>query len=331
MRPFSDVRGLRPRLSRAGQGLLLALAGLLAFAPLEAEAQRPFRLDDPFYRNEDARRHFFDGYALTGEASFRSGGALQEDGLAASSDLALRLRLEYQLTDRVDVGALFDAVGGSGGRRVFLSWLVLKYYRYFEQSDYAVRLAVDPSSDGLVGFPQVDVAFLYTSLLSPLLSTDFAMGVRRVQLGYARPQPPALPVDGPYVFKPQPSVLMTRALGSELHLMMNYNLHFDPAGSNLFLGLLGEGGQYELVETQLDRLSERTGTLSTLDEIDGDEARERTTPFRGGALWARGGVEFRRPSYQLAPFVSMPLQQWNPDEGEWPEVRLQFGLQLMLR
>ena len=62
-------------------GLLLGL-GLL---PEDALAQRPFRLSDPFYRGETARRHFFDNYALTGEISYRSAGTLQGDGVPAAS------------------------------------------------------------------------------------------------------------------------------------------------------------------------------------------------------------------------------------------------------
>lgn len=330
VRGFATGIDGRAALRRAGGSLALLLAALLLLPP-DALAQRPFRLDDPFYRTETARRDFYDHLALTGEISYRNGATLQDDGIAAASDLALRLRLDYQVAPRLDVGAVFDAVGGNGGRRVMLSWVVLKYYRYFEQSDYAFRLAVDPSSDGLVGFPQVDVAFLYTSLLSPLLSTDFAMGVRRVNLGYAQIQPPALPEGGPFVFKPRTSVLVTRALGSELHLMMNYNLHFDPAGSNLFIGLLGEGGQYELVETERGREA-GGGALGDLETIDaGGSAVEQRTPFRGGAVWARGGIEFKRPSYQILPFVSVPLQQWNPEDGDWPVARLHAGVQLMLR
>lgn len=313
--------------------LVLSLLPLVALLVSDAQAQRPFRMSDPFYRNETARRDFYDRIALTGEVSYRSAGALQDEGLATSnSDLALRFRFDYELTSRLDLGAVFDAVGGNGGRRVSLSWVVLKYYRFLEQANYAFRLAVDPASDGRVGFPQVDLAFLYTSLLSPLLSTDFAMGVRRVNVGYAQFLPPETPDDAPFVERPRSNVLFTRALGSELHLMMNYNLLFDPAGSNIFVGLLGEGGQYEVVESLVNRSSS-----TPIDDLSGGDAAddpEQTTPFRGGVLWVRSGLEIKRPNYRLTPFVSVPLQQWSPeasDGGEWPEARIHFGVQLMLR
>lgn len=322
-------------------GLYAALALFLTvgLAPDDAVAQRPYRISDPFYRSETARRVFFDRYALTGEISYRSAGTVRDDGLTpASSDLALRFRFDYQLAARFDVGAIFEAVGGSGGRELGVSWIVLKYYRHIEEADYAFRLAVDPSSDGRVGFPQVDLAFLYTSLLSPLLSTDFALGVRRVNIGYAQLVPAEpLPPDGSFVMRPQAGLRATRALGTELHAMMNYNLIFDPAGSNLFVGLLGEGGQYDVLQSEIDDSGFGLRTPSSLNEVqENAEAQqaERKTPYRGGALWARAGIELQRPSYRVSPFVSVPIQQWNPDaadEGEWPQARLHVGVQLMLR
>lgn len=329
--------GTRP-VRTAGRWLVAGILTALMLAPADVLAQRPFRFNDPFYRGETARRDFYDRFALTGEISYRSAGTLQDDGglPASNSDLALRFRFDYEITSRLDAGAVFDAVGANGGRTLSLSWLMLKYYRYLEQNSYAFRLAVDPASDGRVGFPQVDVAFLYTSMLSPIFSSDFAMGVRRVNVGYAQfiPAEP-LTDDGPFVIEPRPSVTFTRALGSELHLMLNYNIHFDPAGSNVFFGMLGEASQYELVETPLDGpvVSASSEALSSLQANKGTEVEEQTTPFRGGVLWARGGLEIRRPNYQLSPFVSLPLQQWSPEasEGDWPHSRLHFGVRLMLR
>lgn len=301
-----------------------------------AAAQRPFRTSDPFYRNETARRDFFDRYALTGEVSYRSGGA-QEEGLTAASDLAFRASFDYELFSRLDLGVIVEAVGGDGGRRVALSWLVLKYYHHLETSDYAFRVAVDPSSGGQVGFPQVDIAFLYTSLFTPLLSSDFALGVRRVNLGYVQFVPPErLPADGPLYLRPQPSLRFTRALGTELHLMLNYNLHFDPAGSNLFFGLLGEGSEYDVIETERPQggLGGDLVPIGNAEGLDGSVSAvtETRTPFRGGVIWARAGLEFKRPSYQISPFMAVPLQQWQPDDDEqWPQARLHVGLQMMLR
>ncbi len=322
-------------------GLCAVLALLLGtgLLPGSATAQRPFRISDPFYRNETARRVFFDRFALTGEASYRPAGALQEEGGVALSggDLTLRLRFDYQLAARLDIGAIMEAVGGNGGRRLGVTWIVLKYYRHLEAGDYAFRLAVDPASDGRVGFPQVDLAFLYTSLLSPLLSTDFALGVRRVNIGYAQLVPAEpLPQGGSYITRPRPTLFATRAIGAELHAMMNYNFIFDPAGSNLFIGLLGEGGQYDQIQTEINGVDlGATRDPSSLGDLQASEAaqeNERKTPYRGGALWARAGLELQRPSYRISPFISVPIQQWNPDAGEsWPQARLHAGLQLMLR
>ena len=316
--------------------LLAALLVGVLFLPDVAAAQRPFRTSDPFYRNETARRDFFDRYALTGEVAYRSSSAAQEEGVVASSDLAFRVSLDYELFSRLDLGAIFESVGGDAGRSVGLSWLLLKYYHHLETSDYAFRVAVDPSSGGQVGFPQVDFAFLYTSLFTPLISSDFALGLRRVNLGFVQFLPATpLSSEGPFYVRPQPSLQFTRALGTELHVMLNYNLHFDPAGSNIYFGLLGEGSRYDVIETEA-----RQGEggelipITNAEALDrGDEATAETRiPFRGGVIWARGGLEFNRPSYQIAPFLAVPLQQWQPEgERTWPQARLHVGLQMMLR
>ncbi len=314
-------------------GLLVGVLLGLSLTAQDAEAQRPFRLSDPFYRGETARRTFFDRYALTGEVSYRSAGTIQGDGLPASNnDLAFRFRFDYELAKWLDLSAIFDAVGGAGARRVSLSWLVLKYYRYIEESnaDYAFRLAVDPASDSRVGFPQVDLAFLYTSPLSPVLTTNFAIGLRRVNIGYLQLNPPAeiLP-DGNFVIRPRPQLLGTRALGTELHGMMNYNLLFDPAGSNLFVNFLAEGGAYDLIETLIE--ANTGGNLA--DIVEASEDAEDKTSYRGGAFWARFGVEFNRPNYQISPFLAAPVKQWTPDAetGDWPKARFHFGVQFTIR
>ena len=312
-------------------GLLLGL-GLL---PEDALAQRPFRLSDPFYRGETARRHFFDNYALTGEISYRSAGTLQGDGVpAASSDLVFQFRFDYQLSRRFDLSAIMDAAGGAGTRRLTLSWVVLKYYRYVEEtrSDYAIRLAVDPSVNGNMGFPQVDLAFLYTSFLSPVLSSDFVLGIRRVNIGYAQFLPPEpLTSDDIFVIRPRPTVLFTRALGNEMHVLMNYNLLLDPAESNLFVDFLGEFGSYDVIEAPVE--ANRGLNLADLELGEGVQEEEERTAYRGGTVWMRFGIEFNRPSYQVSPFLGMPLTQWAPQsvDEDWPKSRLHFGFQLMLR
>lgn len=325
--------------STSTPGLWLVLGVLVAtgLAPQDAEAQRPFRLSDPFYRNETASRDFFDRYAVTGEVFFQTGGALpEESGVTTSnSDLSFRFRLDYELASRLDLSGIFEAVPGNGGRQLSMSWVVLKYYRYLEASNYAFRLAVDPSLDTAIGFPQVDLAFLYTTLYSPLLSSDFAMGVRRVNIGYGQLLPAEpVPAEGPFVIRPQPSLLTTRAFGTEVHAMINYSLHLDPAGSNFYVGLLGEGGAYDVLEsTQGNETNEGLRTVADISNASDAATQENQVAYRGGAIWARGGIEFKRPNYQLAPYVSVPLQQWNPDneDGEWPVARIHVGVQLMLR
>ena len=327
------LQGFAPLMRPLSLGLLMGVLLGLSLTAQDAAAQRPFRLSDPFYRDETARRTFFDRYALTGEVSYRSAGSIQGDGLpAANSDLAFRFRFDYQLARRLDLSAIFDAVGGSGARRVSLNWLVVKYYRYIEESnsDYAFRLAVDPSSDGRVGFPQVDLAFLYTSPLSPVLTTDFAIGLRRVNIGYLQlTPPPEIQPGSSFVIKPRPQLLGTRALGTELHGMLNYNLLFDPAGSNLFVNLLVEAGAYDLIETLIT--TNNGGSLSDVVEAS-DEGGDKVS-FRGGTFWTRFGVEFNRPSYQFSPFLAAPVKQWTPDaeDGDWPQARLHFGVQFTLR
>lgn len=312
-------------------GLLCGV--LLGLLTQDAAAQRPFRISDPFYRSETARRDFYDRYALTGEVSYYSAGTLESDVPASSNDLAFRFRFDYELAQRLDLGAVFDAVGEAGARRVTLSWVVLKYYRYLEESnsDYAFRLAVDPASDGRVGFPQVDLAFVYTSPVSPVVMSDFAIGLRRVNIGYLQLIPATeIPDGGNFVVRPQPQLLGTRALGTELHVMMNYNLHFDPAGSNLYVNFLGEAGAYNLVESTIQAGNDGQLKAETSGNAGEEEAK---MSYRGGTIWVRFGVEFNRPSYQLSPFLGTPLKQWTPDadDTEWPRARLHFGVQLMLR
>jgi hypothetical protein len=310
-------------------GLVLVL--LLGWSAMEAQAQRPFRMSDPFYRNETARRTFFDRMAFSAEVSYRPMGVGQgAGGLTAPTDpLGLRFRADYQLSEHFDVGGIIEALGTGAGRSLSLNWIVVKYYRYLDAADYAVRLAVDPASDGRVGFPMVDLAFLYTSLLSPTFSSDFALGVRRVNVGYAQylPREEAdQPLEGPYV-APGPTLLSTQAFGTELHAMMNYNVHFDPAGSNIYVALLAEGGQYDLVETPLNQQP----------QVDPEGAPESAEPedeqieYRGGVVWLRAGAELSRPSYQVAPYIAAPIQQWRPDDGDWTVAQLHIGVRFMLR
>lgn len=315
-------------------GVLAALAVTLGSVE-DAAAQRPFRIYDPFYQGETARRTFFDGYAITAEVSYRAAGTLQNDGLSRTNPdpFGLSLRFDYQFSSQIDLSAIIDASAGNTGRTLSVSWVVLKYYDCVENEDcIAARLAVDPSSDGRVGFPQLDLAFISTSFLSPVFSNDFIIGVRRVRMGYEQWVPrDNMALDSPREAFDDGSrfdVLYTRALGAELNLAMGYNVHFDPAGSNVFLVFQAQGGQYELIETDLRADGEAAGKTGG----GGAEASEPlTTTYRGGALWLRTGLEFNRPGYRLSPFVGMPLQQWLPEDGSGQEARLHAGFRFTLR
>jgi len=298
----------------------------------QAVAQRPIRMFDPFYRGETAKRTFYDRYAVTAELSYRPPGFFNgEEGSAPSISrvggdaLGMNLRVEYRLGRQVNLGAFLDAMGGSSGRSLQLTWLTAKYFRHDEGVDYAVRLAINPSSDSRSGFPQMDLGFLYSSLMSETVTTDFGIGVRRVQVGFqeitAAPSIPAEGADPVTPSAPVNQILRGRAHGWEVHLSSSYNIVFDPAGSNIFGAFLLEGGRYNLVEWIEDNPA-----------VDGDEGEERTSrDYRGGVIWVRTGLEVERPGYQFAPFLAIPVTQWAPDEGEWPASRAHVGLRLMLR
>jgi hypothetical protein len=163
-----------------------------------------------------------------------------------------------------------------------------------------------------------------------LLTTDFAIGLRRVNIGYLQLTPPAeIPPGGNFVIRPRPQLLGTRALGTELHGMLNYNLLFDPAGSNLFVDLLVEAGSYDLIETLIE--ANNGGSLA--DVVEASKEVEEKMSYRGGTFWARFGVEFNRPSYQISPFLAAPVKQWTPDvdADDWPEARLHVGVLFTLR
>ncbi len=322
---------LRHGLARVfpGSGMLVLCLLMVSGSSNVASGQRPFRLYDPFYRDESARRTFYDGYALTAEASYRPAGFIQGNGDLPSPNadpLALSLRFDYELSSRLDLGFLIDAVGGTAGRQLTVNWVTLKYFRTVDTQDYAFRLAVDPSADGQVGFPQMDLGFLYTSLVSPTLSTDFGFGVRRVRIGFQKfVRLDAVPIDpeDPLVTSqpPEQDVIRTRALGWEMRLMTTYNLLFDPAGSNLFVTFLGEAGRYDLIE------------LGSVREDVVDETAEPASRrvFRGGVAWVRTGIELERPGFQFAPYLAVPMAQWAPSEGQWPSARLHVGVRFMLR
>src|SRR5690606_40784871 len=63
-------------------GLVFLLLSL--FWPESARAQRPFPVNDPFYRSETARKVFHDGIAATGEVAYRASGPIPGSGLPTS-------------------------------------------------------------------------------------------------------------------------------------------------------------------------------------------------------------------------------------------------------
>lgn len=303
---------------------LLWLSGMLLLLPgvtHEAHAQRPFTVNDPFYQSESARRVFHDGLAATGEVAYRASSPVPGGGVATSgSPVSLSFRLHYALARRLDLNAYWDAAGTNTGPTVVLSWVGLKYYWSVDNADYAFRLAVDPASDGRVGFPQADAALILTKGLTPLFATDFAIGVRRVRKGF-RQFVPAGAFDGDNTLGEESSesqFIDARALGTELHFMLSYNTIFDPARSNLFVALIGEGGQYELLESSF-------GGSSPPD----DEEEFGRSDYRGGLVSVRSGIEFNRPSYQVIPYMSVPLTQWTTEENE--TARMHLGFRLLVR
>lgn len=327
---FPICRALRRPAAWLGAAMLLLLPGT-------ADAQRPFDVLDPFYQEESARRAFYDGFALSGEVNYRGAGPLQQ---TSESDqpgpLGLSFRLDYSLVRQIDVSAIFDVSGGLvsqlGGGPVRLSWVVVKPYWHNENTDYAVRIAVDPVNEGGLGFRQTDIAFVSTSNLSPLISSDFAIGLRQAHVGYER-----LQVDegdgtlGPEVVSNDPEFVRTRAIGKEIHVMWGHNLHFDPAGSNFFLTLLGEAMDYDLVATRpFDEEEAEVG------EPADAAAEPEQRSYRGGVGWVRSGFEFNRPGYQVSPSISIPMVTWVDavdEAGTWgPRFQsLRLGLRVTLR
>ena len=313
--------------------------GVLAVATGSAGAQG-FQTLDPFYGGETARRGFHDGLAISGEVGYRGGDllGLSEPGAPAGGGLAVMGQLDYAVLPQVDLSAVVDLSGGVGRGPLGLSWVVVKPHWHNEMTDYAVRVAVDPANEGGLGFRQTDAAFLSSTALSPQVTTDFAIGIRRVHTGYTdagladgvgRFDPRAVPADSPTdgntvdltLFGGSGALVAgdrVRLVGQELRGMIGYNIVFDPAGSRLILGLVGEAGNY--------------AQISSSDDGEPDLSRR----IRSGIGWARAGVEFSRPSYQISPYVSLPVVTWADVGGDAvrhgprPD-KVRFGLRATLR
>lgn len=320
------------RIAHTGSMLLVLGAGL----SYPTEAQVPVQLSDGLYQNETARRSFFDGYAVGTELFCCARTPNQESGPASSGlfgfPLGLRFHLNYALGDQIDLGAVLNASGGTTGRTLAVDWILLKFYQASESDSYAFRLAVDPSVDGMLGFPQIDVALLTSSLLSPFVVANYALGLRRVHAGYERWTPleeaktSANAVQTAADLPPRFEITYQQAFGWELRLLISYALLLNAARSNIFAGLTGTARYYNLIESarKTQTVSEGAGKRGT----DATAAWERT--YNGGIVWAQGGVEYNRPSYQLSPFFGLPLLFWSSETEEMAP-RVQAGLRLTLR
>lgn len=303
------------------------LTGVLFACAMPALAQRPIQTFDPFYQGETAIRHFYDAYAVAAELSYRPPGLLQSESVAgavAGPALGVNLRMDYRLGQYVDLGLYVDAAGNGAGRSLDLSWIALKVYRTSGGSDYALRFAIDPSSDGRGGFPQTDLGFLYSTLLSPTVSQDFGIGLRRVGIGFqelADVTPVAVEPGDPIVSPPgvTSEVVRGRTQGWEMHFSWSHNIVFDPAGSHLFAALQASGGRYDLVEW----------TANSTDQ--GAQNPRSATRFTGGLVAVRSGILIERPGYQFAPFLSLPVRQWARPLDDWPRARAQVGVRFMVR
>jgi hypothetical protein len=281
--------------------LALLAAGWLAAAP--AEAQRPFATLDPFYQEESARRGFFDGFAAQAEVAYRGTEPMAATG---APPVALSVRLDYALARQMDLAAVFDVSGGLAGALsgtpVRLSWVVLKPYWRRGHTDYAVRLAVDPASEGGFGFRQTDIAFVSTADVGPQLSTDFAVGLRRARVGFERIEVGLDDVfeDGGLAL---PALSRSRAVGSELRAMWGPRFWLDPGGSHTFVTLTGELMDYDLIASRPPTVAARGTAASAVDTPE--EGR-----YRSGALRLRAGATYSRASFIVSPYASLPLFRW---------------------
>lgn len=297
---------------------------------------------DPAYGGETARRGFYGGFAITGEAAYRNADIASATGAMAGADLSLAARLDYALLPQVDLALVADLTGGVQRGPLGLSWVVVKPYWHSEMTDYAVRVAVDPASEGGLGFRQTDVAFLSTTSLSPVVTSDLSVGLRRVRTGYTPGYAPVAEdtfTDGgdaaanvmvsPFNFVIE-APERERLVGQEIRGSWGYNVLFDPAGSRFSFGVVAEAGDYAIVSTRLSA----DPVLAGGDVEEEETGSER---IRSGVAWFRAGMEFSRPSYQVAPFMSLPVVRWADTQEkaaglEGPRVqRFRFGLRLTLR
>ena len=314
-----------------------ALAAIALGAAPAVLAQGTLQTLDPSYGGETARRGFYGGFAVSGEAAYRDADLLDriEPGAPAPSDLSLSARLDYALLPQVDLALVADLTGAAQNGRMGLSWVVVKPYWHNEGTDYALRVAVDPVSEGGLGFRQTDVAFLSSTALTPTVTSDLSIGLRRLRTGYSDPVLSELELgaDGEPVVPDSrlnvgsTALVRSRIVGQSIRGAWGYNVLFDPAGSRLAFGLVAEATDYTILQSDDRGLAAGDG---------GAEAEEPSDRVRSAVGWARMGIEFSRPYYQLAPFVSVPVFTWADVQGEpvrhGPRIeKVRVGLRLTLR
>ncbi len=266
--------------------MTLALQAPWAVLPTFLVAQRPFFANDPLYRDETAARTYHDGYAVSGEVSYRPIDPIYTGG---AGNLGVLFRLDYQVAPQFDVSAILDAFGGLQSQSMRLAWIAVKYQWRQEDTDMAVRVAFEPrpAVGGGVGFRQTDVGFFYSRVLSASVETKIAFGLRHVRTGFQDNL-----LNSGYGVK--------EMRGFEAHLVLGYNLIFDPAKSHISLSLGYEGGRYDVTDRQLPPSAPGPGI---------------TNEFAGHVLWIQTGLHWHRPTYQLVPFISVPLVVKQNGEG----------------
>lgn len=286
--------------------LALLLQSVWLGLPSDAAAQRPFFANDPLYRDETARRDYYDGYAVSGELSYRS---LDGGYASGAGNLGVIFKLDYELTPQFDVSAILDAFGGFEAQSLNLAWLSVKHYWHRDGADMALRVAFEPRPPigGGIGFRQTDVGFFYSKVLSPTVETEMAIGVRDVRTGFQG------------IEQLEEGFGPTETRGYEAHLVLGYNFVFDPARSHISFSLGYEAGRYDLTKRLLAPTRPGPG---------------QTSEFSGHVLWVQTGFHWHRPSYQLVPYLSVPLAVGKdgegPIQGKGPQY-VNVGVRLTLR
>ncbi len=106
---------------------------------------------------------------------------------------------------------------------------------------------------------------------------------------------------------------------TEMRFSWSHNILFDPAGSNLFVSFLAEGGKFDLLEWEAGQ------------QVESEAGDRSSTKFTGGVVWIRSGLQIERPGFQFAPYLSIPVRQWTRPTDDWPRSRARIGLRFMVR